>query len=255
MERHVRIAAAGDIHAAGAHAERLEEAFDEIEAKADVILLAGDLTTHGLPEEARALGAVAARLEIPVYAVLGNHDYHSNRVDEVTEELAQGGIHVLHRDFAVQEVNGVDVGIVGTKGFVGGFPGSTLPDFGEPMLRQVYAETTDEATSIALGLQEISHCPLRVVLLHYSPTEQTLVGEPPGIFAFLGSSRLALPIAEHPPDLVLHGHAHAGSFEGRIGEVPVYNVAVHVTGRDFYVFDLSVTVRGPADVEVEAPPG
>jgi Icc-related predicted phosphoesterase len=119
----------------------------------------------------------------------------------------------------------------------------------------VYEETAQEADAIAHGLQEISHCPLRVVLLHYSPSEQTLVGEPPGILTYLGSSRLALPIAEHPPDLVLHGHAHAGSFEGRIGEVPVYNVAVHVTGRDFYVFDLCVTVQGPAEVEVEATPG
>ena len=255
MERRVRIAAAGDIHASEAHAERLEQAFHGIQTAADLILLAGDLTTLGRPEEARVLASVTKGLEIPVYAVLGNHDYHCNRVDEVTEELRRGGISVLQRDFAVHEVNGVDVGIVGTKGFVGGFPGSSLPDFGEPLLRQVYAETVAEAEAIARGLQEISHCPLRVVLLHYAPCEQTLVGEPPGIFAFLGSSRLALPIAEHPPDVVLHGHAHAGSFEARIGEVPVYNVAVHVTGRDFYVVDLCVTVRGPADVGVEAPPG
>ena len=255
MERPIRIAAAGDIHASEAHAERLEEAFAGIEDSADVVLLAGDVTIHGAPEEARVLASVCRGLSIPVYAVLGNHDYHANRVDEVTEALESGGIHVLQRDFTIREVNGVEVGIVGTKGFVGGFPGSTLPDFGEPVLREVYEETTQEANAIARGLQEISHCPLRVVLLHYSPSEQTLVGEPPGILTFLGSSRLALPIAEHPPDLVLHGHAHAGSFEGRIGEVPVYNVAVHVTGRDFYVFDLCVTVQGPADVEVEASPG
>jgi Icc-related predicted phosphoesterase len=255
MDRPVRIAAAGDIHSSEAHAERLKQAFAGIEDSADLILLAGDVTTHGAPEEARVLATVCRGLDVPVYAVLGNHDYHANRVDEVTEELEGAGIHVLQRDFAIREVNGVEVGIVGTKGFVGGFPGSTLPDFGEPLLRQVYEETTEEANAIAHGLQEISHCPLRVVLLHYSPSEQTLAGEPLGILAFLGSSRLALPIAEYPPDLVLHGHAHAGSFEGRIGEVPVYNVAVHVTGRDFYVFDLCVTVRGPAEVEVEATPG
>ena len=255
MERPVRIAAAGDIHASPAHAHRLERAFAGIEGSADLILLAGDVTTHGAPEEASILASVCRGLQIPVYAVLGNHDYHANRVDEVTEVLEGGGVHVLQRDFTILEVNGAEVGVVGTKGFVGGFPGSTLPDFGEPLLRQVYDETTQEANAIARGLQEISHCPLRVVLLHYSPSEQTLVGEPPGIFAFLGSGRLALPIAEHPPDLVLHGHAHAGSFEGRIGEVPVYNVAVHVTGRDFYVFDLCVTVQGPAEVEVETAPG
>ncbi len=255
MERTVRVAAAGDIHASAKHADRLEQAFEGIEDKADLIVLAGDVTTHGAPEEARVLASICTGLAVPVYAVLGNHDYHGNRVDEVTEALEGGGIHVLQRDFTICDVGGVEVGIVGTKGFVGGFPGSTLPDFGEPLLRQVYDETAQEANAIAHGLQEISHCPLRIVLLHYSPSEQTLIGEPPGIFAFLGASRLALPIAEYPPDIVLHGHAHAGSFEGRIGEVPVYNVAVHVTGRDFYVFDLSVAVQGRPEVEVESPPG
>jgi Icc-related predicted phosphoesterase len=115
----------------------------------------------------------------------------------------------------------------------------------------VYEETTEEARAIGRGLRKVSHCSLRVVLLHYSPIVDTLDGEPPGIHVFLGSSRLANPIQEYRPDVVLHGHAHAGSFQGRIGDVPVYNVAVHVTGRDFYVFDLEVVTRGHTEVEVE----
>ena len=149
------------------------------------------------------------------------------------------------------EVKGIELGVVGTKGFVGGFPGSSIPDFGEPLLREVYAETTEEARAIGRGLRRVSHCPLRIVLLHYAPIIDTLEGEPLGIHAFLGSSRLANPIQEYRPDVVLHGHAHAGSFEGRIGDVPVYNVAVHVTQRDFYVFDLEVVARGHTEVEVE----
>ena len=93
------------------------------------------------------------------------------------------------------------------------------------------------------GLRAVAMCPIRVVLLHYAPTGETLEGEPPGIWAFLGSDRLAAPIAEHEPDLVLHGHAHSGTFEGRIGEVPVYNVSVPVIGRDFWLFELDVTAR------------
>jgi Icc-related predicted phosphoesterase len=135
---------------------------------------------------------------------------------------------------------------------VGGFAGSSLPDFGEPLLRKVYAETSAEVAAMEHGLQEIAHCDLRVVLLHYAPIAETLEGEPLGIHAFLGSARFATPIAEYQPDLVLHGHAHAGSFEGRVGETPVYNVAVHVTGRDFYVFDLEVS-RRHAEIEVEGP--
>jgi Icc-related predicted phosphoesterase len=247
----IRIAAAADIHGAEIHRSRLADAFAEIEDRADLVLLAGDLTTHGEPEEAAVVAAACRSLSIPVYAVLGNHDFHSEREDEVVEVLRDAAVTVLHRDWTVLELGDVQVGIVGTKGFVGGFPGSTLPDFGEPLLRRVYRETTEEQQALAEGLQCVAHCDLRIVLLHYAPTEQTIEGEPPGIHTFLGSSRLSLPIAEYMPDLVLHGHAHLGRFEGRIGDVPVYNVAVHVTGRDFWVFDLEVAARGRSQVEVE----
>jgi Icc-related predicted phosphoesterase len=247
----IRIAAAGDVHAADAARERVARAFAEIEPHADLILLAGDLTAHGLPGDARVLADAVAGIGVPIFAVLGNHDYHEGRDREVAAMLEEAGVRVLERSHALCSVNGVEVGIVGTKGFVGGFPGSALPDFGEPLLRRVYAETTEEMCAIERGLQEVSHCELRVVLLHYAPVEDTLAGEPAGIHTFLGSARLGLPIAEYNPDLVLHGHAHAGSFEGRIGQTPVYNVAVHVTGRDFFVFDLEVEARGHTEVEVE----
>ena len=114
----------------------------------------------------------------------------------------------------------LELGVVGAKGFVGGFPGSALPDFGEPLLREVYAETTREAEAIAKGLQEIVHCDLRVVLLHYAPIQATVEGEPEGIHVMLGSDRLATPIAEYGADLVLHGHAHAGIVRGLHREDP-----------------------------------
>jgi Icc-related predicted phosphoesterase len=234
----VRIAAAGDVHASEATRARIEEAFARVEDDADLILLAGDLTTYGEPEQALVLGNACRGLAIPVCAVLGNHDLHSGRGDEVAAVCADAGIHMLDRSSMVCELEGGEVGIVGTKGFIGGFTGSALPDFGEPLLRQCYAETTAEAEAIQHGLQAIAHCPVRIVLLHYAPTADTLLGEPEGIWTYLGCDRLATPIAEHRPDVVLHGHAHAGQFEGAIGTVPVYNVAVHVTRRDFYVFDL-----------------
>jgi uncharacterized protein len=234
----VKIAAAGDVHASEATRVHLRESFEAIEREVDVILLAGDLTAHGEPEHAEVLAAAARGLTVPILAVLGNHDFHAGHGDEVARVLREAGMRVLDRDAVIVELDGQATGIVGTKGFVGGFSGSQLPDFGEPLLRQVYAETSDEAEAIRRGLQEIAHCPIRIVLLHYSPTSDTLHGEPEGIWTYLGSDRLAAPIAEYRPDVVLHGHAHAGSFEGAIGTVPVYNVAVPVTGRDFYVFDL-----------------
>jgi Icc-related predicted phosphoesterase len=252
--RKIRIAAAGDVHASEVHAERLEQAFARVGGEADLVLLAGDVTGHGQPEEAAVLARACRGLTVPVVAVLGNHDFHEGRQDEIASLLREAGLTVLDRAATFELVDGIEVGIAGTKGFVGGFAGSSLPDFGEPLLRQVYRETTDEVAALERGLQEIARADLRIALLHYAPTADTLEGEPVGIYTFLGCSRLATPIAEYQPDLVLHGHAHAGSFEGRIGEAPVYNVAVHVTGRDFYVFELDVAPRRPQVVEVEAPP-
>jgi Icc-related predicted phosphoesterase len=243
----VRIAAAGDVHASEATRGRIEEAFAAVERDADLILLAGDLTTHGEPEQAQVLADACRDLAIPVCAVLGNHDLHSGFGREISEVCAEAGIRMLDRTSTVCELAGGEVGVVGTKGFIGGFTGSALPDFGEPLLRRCYAETSAEADAIQRGLQEVAHCPVRIVLLHYSPTADTLLGEPEGIWTYLGCDRLATPIAEHRPDVVLHGHAHAGSFEGAIGTVPVYNVAIHVTGRDFFVFELE-----GHNVEVEA---
>jgi Icc-related predicted phosphoesterase len=248
----IRIAAAGDIHASEATRERVEQAFATVAEQADVILLAGDLTTTGEPEQAQVLADACRGLDVPVFAVLGNHDFHSDRADDVRAIVEEANVHVLDRSWRMCELGGLQVGVVGTKGFVGGFPGSALPDFGEALLRRVYAETTAESEAIAHGLQEVVHCDLRIVLLHYAPIQGTVEGEPEGIHVMLGSDRLATPIAEFGADLVLHGHAHAGSFEGSIGKIPVYNVAVHVTGRDFWVFELE-GARGRSEARVDGP--
>ena len=240
----LRIAAAGDVHCSPANRERIENAFAAIAGRVDLLLLAGDLTSHGLPAEAEILADACRDFAVPTFAVLGNHDWHADRAGEIVRVLESGGITVLDRGHATCNVRGTEVGIVGTKGFVGGFPGSHIPDFGEPLLRRVYAETSAEVEALDRGLDAVAHCPVRIVLLHYAPTIATLEGEPEGIWALLGSSRLAAPVTQHRVDLVLHGHAHAGTFEGRIGAVPVYNVAVPVMRRDFWVFELDGTMTG-----------
>jgi Icc-related predicted phosphoesterase len=206
-------------------------------------LLAGDLTTCGGPDEAKVLADACRGLDVPVVAVLGNHDWHLTRTQEVAAALGRGGIRVLERSSERFELRGLDVGVVGLKGFVGGFPDYVLPDFGEPLLREVYAETTKDVTALERELEAIADCDVQIVLLHYAPTTTTLEGEPRGIWAFLGTDRLAGPIAAHSPDLVLHGHAHAGTFEGYIGRVPVYNVAIQVTQKDFWYFELGPRER------------
>jgi Icc-related predicted phosphoesterase len=248
MHGMIRIAAAGDVHCRPEDRDRILAEFAELRGCTDLVLLAGDLTTHGEPEQAAVLAEASAGLGVPIVAVLGNHDWHCDRAREVVGVLDDAGITVLDRSWCVTRVGDVDVGVVGAKGFVGGFPGSHLPDFGEPLLRAVYREASQDIDAIAAGLHELAMCPVRIVLLHYAPTDETLAGEPPGIWPFLGTDRLAAPIAEHEPDLVLHGHAHAGTFEGRIGDVPVRNVSVPVLRAPFWHHELTVAERAPAPI-------
>ena len=242
----LRIAAAGDMHCQPSRAEEARTAFAALAGDADLLLLAGDLTTHGQPEQARVLADACRDLDLPIYAVWGNHDWHCDQVDAIQPILEDAGITVLERESAVVCVNDVEIGLVGLKGFVGGFPGSHLPDFGEPLLRTIYAETTKDVEALDDGLKAIAHCPFRIVLMHYAPSTSTLLGEPETIWTMLGNDRVAAPIAQHEPDMVLHGHAHAGTFEGAIGDVPVYNVSVPVLGKDFWVFELSGLERATA---------
>jgi len=237
----LRIAATGDVHCRDSNRDAIVASFAALGDEVDLVLVAGDLTSHGRLEEAEILCAAAAETEAPVYAVLGNHDWHADEAEAILERLEAGGVHMLDRRAAVCQVGEVEVGIVGVKGFVGGFAPRHLPDFGEPSLRAVYAEATAEVEALEEGLREVATCPLRIVLLHYSPAEETLEGEPREIWVFLGSDRLAAPILEHGPDLVLHGHAHAGSPDGTIGETPIHNVSRPVLGTDFRIFELDAS--------------
>jgi Icc-related predicted phosphoesterase len=235
------IAATGDVHCREANREAVVASFAGLDAEIDLVLIAGDLTSHGTLDEAEILCEAAAATPAPVYAVLGNHDWHNDEAESILARLAEGGVEVLDRRAAVCQLGELEVGIVGVKGFVGGFAPRHLPDFGEPSLRGVYAEATAEVQALDEGLHEVATCPIRIVLLHYAPIEATLEGEPREIFVFLGSDRLAAPILEHGPDLVLHGHAHAGSPDGVVGETPVHNVSRPVLGADFRLFELDAS--------------
>jgi uncharacterized protein len=241
--RTVRVAAAGDIHCDENSGPAAREALSALEGEADLVLLAGDLTTHGEPRQVAVLAEACAQVDLPVAAVLGNHDHHAARGAEVVSLLSEAGVDVIDGRHAVYDIGGAEVGVAGAKGFVGGFHGHGLTDFGEPSLRALYAETGAEVDALGRGLAAIALCPFRIALLHYAPLAGTLRGEPVEIWTFLGSDRLAAPILEHRPDLVLHGHAHAGSFEDSLDGIPVHNVSVPVIGRDFWVFELTASER------------
>jgi Icc-related predicted phosphoesterase len=248
MGRTIRVAAAGDIHAGASDGDRVRDAFRRVEEQADLVVLAGDLTQHGQVDEVCTVADACRGLSIPVVAVLGNHDWQSDRPGDLARSLGEAGVVVLDRTHTILPVQGVSVGIAGVKGFVGGF-GQQWANFGEPLFREAYAETTRDVDGLERGLAAIEPCAVRIALLHYSPVEATLVGEPERLWLVLGADRLAGPIRAHRPDIVLHGHAHAGSFEGDVDGVPVYNVAVHVLGREFWVFELDAD-RAEQSVDV-----
>ena len=237
MPKTIRVAATGDIHAGASDGERVASAFAQVGEQADLVLLAGDLTQHGQPDEIEVVADGCAGLDVPVVAVLGNHDWQSDRPDDLVRILVDAGVVVLERSHTVLTVRGTSVGVAGVKGFVGGF-GAQWANFGEPLFREAYAETTRDVEALEHGLAAIEPCAVRIALLHYSPVEATLLGEPERLWLVLGAERLAGPVRTHRPNLVVHGHAHHGSFEGDIDGVPVYNVATHVTARDFSIFEL-----------------
>jgi Icc-related predicted phosphoesterase len=241
----LRVAAAADQHYAhDADRGRVAAAFAAVAARADLLLLAGDLTRRGDPREGEVVAEACRGLGIPVLAVLGNHDWHAGRRDELVAVLRDGGIDVIDRGHRVLDLRGRAVGVAGVKGFVGGFGRAHMADLGEPLLRQVYAEAGEDVAALDAGLRAIAGCAVRIALLHYAPVEGTLEGERRELWPLLGTDRLAVPIAEHTPDVVLHGHAHVGSFRGAVGSVPVYNVAVQVLGRDFWEFEIGGDGRG-----------
>lgn len=226
----LNIAAIGDLHFARNSAGTLQPHLAEVASRADVLLLCGDLTNYGLPEEANLLAAEFARsFKLPVLAVLGNHDYESGKEDEVRRILNDAGIIVL--DGEPTEVEGV--GFVGVKGFAGGFGQRMLEPWGEPSMKQLVRDSIDETLKLESGLAKL-RTPARVVLLHYSPIEATVEGEPREIYPFLGSSRLEEPLNRYGVTMAFHGHAHRGALEGRTRNgTPVYNVAAPLLRRTF----------------------
>jgi Icc-related predicted phosphoesterase len=228
----VRVAAVGDVHCTKTSDGTLQALFGQMAECADVIALAGDLVDYGLPEEAqvpaREIGP-AIKAKVPIVAVLGNHDFEAGQPDVIKRILCDAGITILDGDAV--EIKGV--GFAGVKGFCGGFGQRSLEPWGEPAIKLFVREALDEALKLESALARL-RAQHRIALLHYSPIETTVEGEPREIFPFLGSSRLEEPLNRYKVDAVLHGHAHHGSPEGRTSsQVPVYNVSMPLLRRHF----------------------
>jgi Icc-related predicted phosphoesterase len=225
----VRLGAVGDIHCTKNSRGALRPLFEKMNEEVDILLLCGDLTDYGRPEEAQVLAGELAVVDKPILAVLGNHDYECGCEDKLIETLKRAGVSVLDGDST--EVHGI--GFVGVKGFGGGFGRSQLEPWGEEIIKRFVQESINESLKLESALARLA-TPHRIVLLHYAPIEQTIEGEPLTIYPYLGSSRLEEPLARYPVTAVFHGHAHKGSPQGFTrNEVPVYNVAMPLLKRAF----------------------
>ncbi len=235
----IRVAGVGDVHLDADVLGRYRPALEQLPECADVLLLAGDLTRHGTVAEARCVAIEFGALGVPVVAVLGNHDYHADQPAEVTSVLEDAGITVLEGTGTVLPLNGTRLGVAGAKGFGGGFAGRCASDFGEPEMKAFIRTTMGIAERLGHTLRGLE-CDVLVALTHYAPIPETLAGEPPEIYPFLGSYLLGQAIDSAPTALALHGHAHHGSERGTTpGGVRVRNVAHPVIKQAYSVFHLT----------------
>lgn len=235
----IRIAGTGDLHFGADSAGTFKPHIEALPELADLLLVAGDLTRIGDPDEAAALAEELADPPVPVLAVLGNHDYHSGEQEAVRDRLEGAGVRVLEGESEVLEVGGTRVGIVGAKGFGGGFAGACGSDFGEPEMKAFVQHTKAVSARLEEVLSQLE-ADVRIVLLHYSPIEGTLQGERLEIYPFLGSYLLAEAVDRYGADLVFHGHAHRGVEKGVTpGGIHVRNVAQPVINHAYKVYSLA----------------
>lgn len=220
----MEIACCADVHTREGDEERIRSMFAGVASRAEVLVLAGDLTDHGRQNEAETLYRGLRDVGVPVLAVLGNHDHESGAADEIVRILASGGIQVIDR--SATRVG--EVGFAGAKGFGGGFGSRLIRAFGEQAVKSFVTESVLEAEALRASLLSLD-APRKVAVLHYSPVEETLAGEPLDIHPFLGTSRLASALEEGGAALAVHGHAHHGRAQGKTERgVPIYNVSIPV---------------------------
>lgn len=250
----IRVAAVGDLHAGPDSAGVLREQLSTVSEKADVLLIAGDLTKSGEPEEAEILAAELQGVAVQTVAVLGNHDHHADQPELIVDLLRDVGVAVLEGDAVRVDTPGGSIGVAGVKGFGGGFAGASGAEFGEPEMKSFIRHTKERSEALGSALDSL-RTDVRVALLHYAPVRETLQGEPPEIFPFLGSYLLAEAVDRSGADLVIHGHAHRGTEHGVTpGGVNVRNVAQTVIHQAYAVYGFEGVQRRGELETWDAPP-
>jgi hypothetical protein len=189
----------------------------------DVLLVGGDITTLGTPEDA-VLAIESWRPLAPrLFAVAGNMD--SATIDARLVEL---GVSLDGRGVAI-----ADVGIAG----VSAAPFSPL---------HTPHEIPDEevARRAAAGLDEIRECRVRVLCPHAPPygtaCDRLRSGE------HVGSPALRALVEREQPDLVLCGHIHESRGQDTIGSTLIVNPGPVAAGH-YALVDVAETVSVDLD--------
>ena len=234
----MKLAAIGDLHCTDRSQGEIRRMLEGVDREARVLLLAGDLTNCGLLVDGEVLIEELGQLRLPKIAVLGNHDHENDRADELGMALSAAGVHMLNSSTCV--IDGI--GFVGAKGFGGGFGQRRIQPFGERSIKTFVQASIEETTRLETAMKALA-TERKVALLHYSPVRETLLGESPEIFPFLGCSLLADALDRQGAAVILHGHAHNGTPGGRTaGGIPVHNVSRYVQsrngGRPYLLFEV-----------------
>jgi uncharacterized protein len=235
----MKIAAIADLHCRVNFSEQIDAILEGVAGQADVLVMAGDLTDTGLPEEAEVLVTALNKLDIPKIGILGNHDHESGLAEEVKKVMEAGGVIIL--DGSLHEVG--EVGFVGTKGFCGGFGSTMVQPFGEEALKTFIHTGIEESLTLENAAAKLN-CKYKMAVLHYAPIKDTLAGEPLELHSFLGSQRLGNALDRQRVDVIVHGHAHHGAPQGRTSEgIPVHNVSRFVqlayTGKCYCLIEFN----------------
>lgn len=249
----VRLAAIGDLHLRDGVPAALRWSLLAAREQADLLVIAGDITQGGRLTEADIAARLLADLGLPTVAVLGNHDRRGLRRRAFRDLLEASGVFLLEGDaLTLETASGVKVGIAGTSGSGGGF--WSEEHLGMPHGRAFHAlavRVRQESERLGRALATLD-TPVRIAVTHFAPTSSTLVGEPAAKRWMLGNAALGRAIDAHDVDLVLHGHAHAGTPSGRTpGGVPVRNVALPVTG-GVVVIPIPVRAHTPSPARASA---
>ena len=237
----LKIAAVADVHSPK-YLSQFIDALSLLPNDIDLFLFAGDMILRGRVEEfSRVVEAVREIYRGPIVACFGNEEY-----DEVIPRLERdyGDEVIWLNDSSINlTVSGFKLYIVGSRGTLDRPTRWQLKNISN--IREIYEKRVSLIDQL---LAEAGNFDFSILLLHYSPTYKTLVGEIRYIWPEMGCRRLERIIVSRKPTVVVHGHAHKSQVSRvNFDSTVVFNVSLPALGR-ITVFELPFKVERQMDL-------